>query len=56
MAGLLSLGVQFYCIEITREQMRGWLRAGPHPQGCAMPGSTDPGDVPVDLQFGQNPG
>ena len=23
--GLLSLGVQFYCIEITREKMRGWL-------------------------------
>jgi hypothetical protein len=25
-AGLLSLGVPFYCIEITSEKMRGWLR------------------------------
>jgi hypothetical protein len=29
-AGLLSLGVPFYCIEITSEKMRGWLRV-PHP-------------------------
>jgi hypothetical protein len=25
-AFLLSLGVPFYCIEITSEKMRGWLR------------------------------
>jgi hypothetical protein len=25
-AGLLSLGIPFYCIEITSEKMRGWLR------------------------------